>query len=77
MCTLDDMAYGISQKENLDSFMVKQRMVSKINLLPENDAHYLVSQMAILIKKSFHDEEEITDKNVDKDFITFLLRLFY
>ena len=71
------MAFGISQKENLDSFIVKQRMVSKINLLHDADAQHLVSQMAILIKLSLHDEEEITDKNVDKDFVSFLLRLFY
>ena len=77
MCTLDDMAFGISQKENLDSFIVKQRMVSKINLLHDADAQYLVGQMAILIKISLHDEEEINDKNVDKDFVSFLLRLFY
>ena len=71
------MAFGISQKENLDSFIVKQRMVSKINLLHDADAQYLVFQMAILIKKSLHDEEDISDKNVEKDFISFLLRLFY
>lgn len=75
--TLDDMAYGISQKENIDSFAVKQRMVSKVNMLHENDAYFLVSQMEILINISINQEEEINDKNVNKDFVTFLLRLFY
>jgi len=75
--TLDDMSFGISQKENIDAFIIKQRLVSKINMLAEQDAHYLVSQMAILIDKSLNQGEEINDKNVDKDFVTFLLRLFY
>jgi len=75
--TLDDMAYGISVKEELDSFIVKQRMVSKVNMLNDQDSLYLVSQMAILIDISVNKGDDIDDKNVDKDFVTFLLRLFY
>ncbi len=71
------MAYGISVKEGLDSFMVKQKMVSKINMLSDEQAIYLVENMAILIHKSLHDEEEITDKNVTKEFLTFLINLYY
>jgi len=77
MGTLDEMAYGISVKENIDAFIIKQRLVSKVNMLNENDAHYLISQLAILIDKSLNQGEDIDDKNVDKDFVTFLLRLFY
>jgi len=71
------MAYGISIKEGLDSFIVKQRMVSKINMLREEDAYYLVSQLAILIDLSLNKNEDIDDKNVDKNFVTFLISLFY
>jgi len=71
------MAYGISVKENIDAFIIKQRLVSKVNMLCENDAQYLVSQLAILIDKSLNQGEDIDDKNVDKNFVTFLLRLFY
>jgi len=77
MGTLDEMAYGISVKENIDAFIIKQRLVSKVNMLNENDAQYLVSQLAILIDKSLNKGEDIDDKNVDKNFVTFLLRLFY
>ena len=71
------MAYGISQKEDLDSFIIKQRMVSKVNMLNDKDSLYLVSQLAILIEISTNRGEEINDRNVDKEFVTFLLRLFY
>jgi len=71
------MAYGISIKENIDAFIIKQRLVSKINMLPEQEAHYLIEQLAILIDKSLNQGEQIDDKNVDKNFVTFLLRLFY
>jgi len=71
------MAYGISVKENIDAFIIKQRLVSKINMLPEQEAQYLVGQLAILIDKSLNQGEQIDDKNVDKNFVTFLLRLFY
>jgi hypothetical protein len=71
------MAYGISVKENIDAFIIKQRLVSKINMLPEAEAQYLVGQLAILIDKSLNQGEQIDDKNVDKNFVTFLLRLFY
>jgi hypothetical protein len=75
--TLDDIAFGISQKENLDAFMVKQRMVSKINMLREEHALYLVENMAILIDKSTQKKETIDDKNVSKEFLTFLINLYY
>lgn len=78
MCaTLDDMAYGIAIKEKLDPFMVKQRMVSKLNMLPDEKALYLVENLAILIEKSVHQNETIDDKNVTKEFITFLISLYY
>ena len=75
--TLDEMTYGISVKEEIDAFIIKQRLVSKINMLPQKEAEYLVSQLAILIDKSLNKGESIDDQNVDKDFVTFLLRLFY
>ena len=77
MGTLDEMAYGISVKENIDAFIIKQRLVSKVNMLPQKESHYLVEQLAILIDKSLNQGEDIDDKNVDKNFVTFLLRLFY
>jgi len=71
------MAYGIAQKENRDVMEVKTKMVNKINMLREEEAVHLVSQMAILIDKSVQQGETIDDTNVDKDFISFLLRLYY
>ena len=77
MSTLDSMAYGIAQKENIDSFDVKQKLVANINRLTPSDIDYLTTQMSILIDKSVNDEETISDENVEKDFITFLIRLYY
>lgn len=71
------MIYGIAKKENLDVSSIKVQVIKKINLLSKEDAHYLVSQMAILIDLNLHQEKEITDKNVHKDFINFLIKLFY
>ncbi len=71
------MAFGISKEENLDSLIVKQNMVNKINMLSDREGLYLVEQMSILIDVSVNQGENIDDKNVHKDFITFLLRLFY
>jgi hypothetical protein len=71
------MAYGIAMKENLEPFIIKQRMVSKLNMLHEEKAHYLIENMAILIHKSTQESEEISDKNVSKEFISFLINLFY
>ncbi|MCK5293787.1 MAG: hypothetical protein KAJ49_03980 [Arcobacteraceae bacterium] len=75
--TLDDMAFGIGQKDGNDPFMVKQRMVSKVNMLLEEKAIYLIENMAILIEKSVHHNEQIDDKNVTKEFLTFLVNLYY
>jgi hypothetical protein len=71
------MAYGIAMKENLEPFIIKQRMVSKLNMLHEEKAHYLIENMAILIHKSTQESEEISDKNVSKEFISFMISLFY
>ncbi len=71
------MSYGISVKEGLDSFDVKQKLVANINKLAPADVDYLVEQMSILIDKSVHQEETIDESNVDKNFITFLIRLYY
>ncbi len=75
--TLDNMSYGIARKEGIDSFEVKQRLVQNINTLTGQDVNYLVEQMTMLIEKSVHDNETIDDKTVEKDFVTFLIRLFY
>ena len=75
--TLDDMAYGIATKENLEPFIIKQRMVSKLNMLHDEKAKYLIENMAILIHKSTQEKEEISDQNVSKDFVSFLISLFY
>lgn len=77
MTTLDDMAFGISQQENEDSYIVKQRMVANINKLAPADVDYLIEQLGILIDKSLNQNETIDDKNVDKDFISFLIKLYY
>ena len=71
------MAYGIATKENLEPFIVKQRMVSKLNIIPQEELTFLLENMAILIQKSVHDGEMIDDKNVSKDFVSFLIGLFY
>jgi hypothetical protein len=75
--TLDNMAFGISQEENKDSFEVKKIMVENINKLTPADVEYLKTQMEILIEKSVHQNEKITKDNVDKNFISFLIRLYY
>jgi len=71
------MAYGIAMKENLEPFIIKQRMVSKLNMLHEEKAHYLIENMSILIHKSTQESEEISDKNVSKEFVSFMINLFY
>ncbi len=71
------MAYGIAMKENLEPFIIKQRMVSKLNMLHEQKAHYLIENMAILIHKSTQENEEISDKNVSQEFVSFMISLFY
>ena len=71
------MAYGIAIKENLEPFMVKQRMVSKLNMLQGEKMVYLLENMSILIQKSVQDNEIIDDKSVTKDFVSFLISLFY
>jgi len=75
--TLDNMAYGIAQKEGFDSFETKQKMVNNINKLYKQDLNYLVEQLSILIDKSVNQNETIDDKNVDQNFISFLIRLYY
>jgi len=71
------MAFGIAQKEELDAYDVKQKLVANINKLAPLDLEYLTTQMSILIGKSVHENEEISDKNVDKEFVSFLIRLYY
>jgi len=71
------MAFGIAQEENLDSFDVKQKLVENINKLSQGDVEYLTEQMSLLIDKSVHQNESIDDSNVDKSFITFLIKLYY
>lgn len=71
------MAFGIAQKEGLDSFEVKQKLVTNVNKLAPQDLEYLKQQLDNLIQKSVHDNETIDDSNVEKDFVTFLIRLYY
>ena len=71
------MAFGIAQKEEMDAYDVKQKLVANINKLAPLDLEYLTTQMSILIGKSVHENEEISDKNVDKEFVSFLIRLYY
>ncbi|MGB3751263.1 MAG: hypothetical protein WA945_06810 [Arcobacteraceae bacterium] len=75
--TLDSMAFGIAQKEELDSYEVKQKLVENINKLSTEDFDYLQSQMEMLVQKSVQESEEIDDKNVEKSFVSFLIRLYY
>jgi hypothetical protein len=75
--TLDNVAFGIAKKEGVDSLVVKQRFVENVNNLTELDVQYLVEQLTILIEKSVHHNETIDDKTVEKDFVSFLIRLFY
>jgi len=71
------MAFGIAQKEELDSYEVKEKMVTNIDKLSPKDLEYLESQLELLIHKSVQENESIDDKNVEKDFISFLIRLYY
>jgi len=75
--TLDNMAHGIAQKEQLDSFEIKGKLVDNVNKLSTHDLKYLQEQLELLIHKSVHENETIDDNNVEKDFITFLIRLYY
>ena len=77
MSTLDSMAFGIATKENLEPMTVKEKMVNNINMLSQDKCEYLVSNMAILIDKSLNSNETIDDKNTQKEFISFLVSLYY
>ncbi len=71
------MAHGIAIKEGFNPMDVKTKMVNNINRLPQQRAEYLVGNMAILIDKSTQQNETIDDKNTQKEFITFLIQLYY
>jgi hypothetical protein len=71
------MAYGIAQKEELDSYEVKKKLVSNVNKLAPQDLNYLVTQMSLLIDKSVNQNEDIDDNTVEKDIISFLIKLYY
>jgi len=71
------MAFGIAQKEELEAYEVKQKLVTNVNKLAPQDLEYLKSQMELLIHRSVQEDEEINDNNVEKDFISFLIRLYY
>ena len=75
--TLDTMALGIANKEKLDVMEVKKKMVNKINNLSEQKAYYLIANMAELIHKSTQENKQIDDKEVSKEFISFLINLYY
>ena len=75
--TLDSMALGIATKEELDVMIVKEKMVKNINKLTSERAEFLVGSMTILIHKSTQDEEKIDDTNTQKEFISFLISLYY
>ena len=51
--------------------------MENINKLSSLDVEYLALEMDKLIHKSVHDNETIDDNNVGKDFISFLIRLYY
>jgi hypothetical protein len=71
------MAYGISVQEKLEPMTVKTKMVNNINRLTQERAEYLVSNMAILIDQSLNQGMSIDDKNTQKEFISFLITLYY
>ncbi|MCK5109932.1 MAG: hypothetical protein KAQ94_00305 [Arcobacteraceae bacterium] len=75
--TLDNMAHGIAIKERLDPMDVKTKMVTNINKLTQNKAEFLVASMSILIDRSTQHNETIDDKNTKKEFISFLISLYY
>jgi hypothetical protein len=75
--TLDGMAHGIASKENLDTMSVKVKMIKNINRLTQQKAEFLVGSMAELIDRSVHKNETIDDKNTQKEFISFLISLYY
>lgn len=77
IATLDNIAFGIAQKENFDINELKDKITKNINALSSTDFSYLEEQMNILIEKSLHNEETIDDTNVEKSFISFLIRLYY
>ena len=77
MTLLDDMAFGIAQKENMQPIDVKQTMVENINKLHESDIKYLIEQLGLLMHKSVNENEKIDDKVVDSSFVSFLIRLYY
>jgi hypothetical protein len=71
------MAHGIASQENLDTMSVKIKMIKNINRLTQQKAEFLVGSMAELIDRSVHQNETIDDKNTQKEFISFLISLYY
>ena len=71
------MALGIANKENFNVMEVKKRMVDKINNLSDQEAYYLISNMATLIHKSTQENKKIDANEIKKDFVSFLVRLYY
>jgi len=76
----DKRTFMLAARAEFSQFIiadVKQKLVGNINKLSPADLEYMLNQLEMLISKSVHDNETIDDKNVDKNFITFLIRLYY
>ena len=71
------MAFGIAEKEEKDAYEIKNILVENVNKLSSTELQYLEDQMNMLVHKSVHEKESIDDNNVEKDFISFLIRLYY
>ncbi len=71
------MAFGIAQQESLDPMDVKNKLIVNINRLTQERAEFLIGSMAILIDKSLNNNETIDDTNTQKEFVSFLIGLYY
>jgi hypothetical protein len=75
--TLDMIALGVANKEEVEVMETKNKMVNSINSLTNEELSYLITNMSQLIQKSVQENQKIDSSNVPKDFISFLIRLYF
>ncbi len=77
--TLDSMVYMLVQKDNTININdTKNNLVTNINKLSAQELNNFVNQMAIFIDKSQQSSDgKLGEGEVQKEFISFLIKLFY
>ena len=74
---LDDIAFGLSIKENKPVMELKNNLVNSLNKLNIEELNYLVEHLNELIYRSVQKNETIDQNNTDANFISFLTRLYF